>query len=200
MAFTRWDLRYLLGRAPWDRKEPPAELVELVESGRIPPGRALDLGCGTGTLLAYLASRGFEVWGVDLSAVAVWKARWKLLRQGRRGRLYAGDIHKFRPDVSFDLVTDVGCYHAQPPERRAAYPELLSRLLKPGGDFLLWVRGDRGGGSEGPNPISKEEIETNFLRKGFSLQEFREIPMKRWTGFFFWLRRMPGGVSDGQRP
>ncbi len=47
-----WDLMYLT-RPPWDTNQPLPALVALVESGHLPPGRALDLGCGTGTNAIY---------------------------------------------------------------------------------------------------------------------------------------------------
>ena len=52
-----------------------ADLVDLVESGRIAPGRAVDIGCGTGATSIYLASHGFEVTGVDFAPAAIARAR-----------------------------------------------------------------------------------------------------------------------------
>ncbi|MFQ6101503.1 MAG: class I SAM-dependent methyltransferase [Anaerolineae bacterium] len=58
-----FDLQYLLGRSPWDTGVTPPEVVELIASGDFPPGRALDLGCGTGTNGITLARHGWEVVG-----------------------------------------------------------------------------------------------------------------------------------------
>lgn len=87
MSLRRWffDLRYLRGRAPWDTGVTPPEVVDLIEGARLPPGRALDLGCGTGTNTIYLARHGWEVVGVDFSAVAIRRAR----RRGGRGWTFA---------------------------------------------------------------------------------------------------------------
>ena len=52
-------------------------LVEMIESRAIAPGRALDVGCGTGTDAIYLAQHGFEVVGGDISPLAVENARAK---------------------------------------------------------------------------------------------------------------------------
>jgi 2-polyprenyl-3-methyl-5-hydroxy-6-metoxy-1,4-benzoquinol methylase len=54
---------------------PRDELVRLVESGSIWPGRAIDLGCGTGANAIFLAQHGFEVTGVDSAQAAIEKAR-----------------------------------------------------------------------------------------------------------------------------
>jgi len=52
---------------PWNIEEPPQALVELVEIGVVQPCKAIDLGCGTGNYAIYLANRGFDVTGVDIS-------------------------------------------------------------------------------------------------------------------------------------
>jgi len=54
---------------------PRRELVELVESGRIKPGRAIDLGSGTASNVIYLAQHGFDALGVDFSPAAVENGR-----------------------------------------------------------------------------------------------------------------------------
>ena len=76
MALGGWsfDLQYLLGRAPWDTQVTPPEVVALIEGEGCLAGRALDLGCGTGTNCIYLAHRGWQVVGVDFSAVAIRRA------------------------------------------------------------------------------------------------------------------------------
>ena len=53
-------------KAPWDIG-PRDELVRLVENRSIQPGRAIDLGCGTGANAIFLAQYGFEVTGVDIT-------------------------------------------------------------------------------------------------------------------------------------
>jgi predicted TPR repeat methyltransferase len=59
---------YRLGLKPWDTGVVPPELVALVEGpDALRPGRALDLGCGTGTHVVYLEHRGWLTTGVDLA-------------------------------------------------------------------------------------------------------------------------------------
>ena len=48
---------------PWSRESPP-ETLERILSKRV-PGRALDIGCGTGETTAFLAQSGYQVTGVD---------------------------------------------------------------------------------------------------------------------------------------
>src|SRR5690349_18572863 len=59
-------LMYRVGFTPWDTGEVPRELSALIEGpGALPPGRALDIGCGTGTQAVYMAEKGWEVTAVD---------------------------------------------------------------------------------------------------------------------------------------
>ena len=144
----RWlyDLLYRVG-APWDGP-PRAELVRLVEGGaltpaRLPPGRALDLGCGTGANLRYLARHGFEATGVDLSPVALRVARQRAAAEFPRTavRFVEGDLTA--PAVAgiegpFDLLVDYGTLDDLDPAGRRAMADLVASLARPGAAFMLW--------------------------------------------------------------
>jgi SAM-dependent methyltransferase len=146
MKRTIYDLLYGIG-APWDGP-PRAELVELVESGvltpaRLPPGRAIDLGCGTGANVRYLARHGFEVTGVDFSPVALRIARERATADGTpaairfvKGDLTAGGI----PGVEgpFDLLVDYGTLDDLDPAGRRAMATLIANLARPGALFAFW--------------------------------------------------------------
>jgi SAM-dependent methyltransferase len=55
----------------WTARNPPRELVGLVEGGDISPCRTLEVGCGQGYNSIYLASKGFAVAGIDISPEAI---------------------------------------------------------------------------------------------------------------------------------
>lgn len=164
MRFNGWlfDLRYFLGRTPWDTHVTPPQVVELVEGGGLPPGRALDLGCGTGTNIIYLAHHGWEAVGVDFSAVAIRRARRQARRAGVNCRFYRADV----TDLSFlerpfDLALDIGCLHSVPPENRERYAAGLARLVRPGGLYMLYAftpRPDR----FAPRGVASEEVRRLF--------------------------------------
>ena len=89
----------------------------LVEGGLTPaqlaPGRAVDLGCGTGATAIYLAQQGFESIGIDFSAIALRTARERARAVGmdRRVRFVEGDLTASKiPGVEgpFDLLVDYG--------------------------------------------------------------------------------------------
>ena len=78
-------------------------------SGAIAPGRTLEIGCGTGTNAIFLAQHGFDVLGIDISEVAVEKARAKA--QGRC-RFEVVDFLVAAPAGGpFQFVFDRGCFH-----------------------------------------------------------------------------------------
>ena len=112
---------YRTGKTPWDTGVTPPEVVELLET--LTPGRALDLGCGTGTNVAYLAGRGWDADGVEGSARAIAMARASV-GGVPRVRLFEGDVTRLErlPLLpTYDLVLDIGCFHSIGTHRRDAY-------------------------------------------------------------------------------
>src|SRR5262245_45052343 len=84
MPHPSWNDSYASGDPlPWDTGTPDPLLVEMIESRAIAPGRALEIGCGTGTNAIFLAQHGFKVLGVDISEIAVNRARAKAHGQCR---------------------------------------------------------------------------------------------------------------------
>lgn len=135
-----FEISYLRGHPPWDTGITPPEIVELVEREGIAPGRALDLGCGTGTNSLYLARHGWEVVGVDFSAMAIFRARRRARRAGLSVRFYRADVTNLRfLSDPFDLALDIGCLHGLPPEGRERYAAEVRRLVRPGGLYLLYA-------------------------------------------------------------
>jgi SAM-dependent methyltransferase len=139
-----YDLMYRRG-APWEGG-PRSELVGLVTSGALTPEslpRAIDLGCGSGANAVFLAERGFDVTGVDFSAVALAKARRKADQAGVADRcrfleadLTAGTLAGV--DGRFDLLVDYGTLDDLRGRRRHAMAALVTQLANPGSRFLLW--------------------------------------------------------------
>jgi SAM-dependent methyltransferase len=78
MPHPSWNDSYASGESlPWDTGTPDPLLVEVIESRAIAPERTLEIGCGTGTNAIFLAQHGFDVLGIDISEVAVARARAK---------------------------------------------------------------------------------------------------------------------------
>lgn len=135
--WVRFNLFYL-GRPPWDTGVSPPELKDFLHTTH--PGRALDVGCGTGTNLLTMAQHGWEVVGVDIAWLSVLRARKKLKEAGFDARVIHGDVTgNLGFQKGFNLVLDIGCYHSLTPQGRRDYRHNLSSWLTPGGTFLLYA-------------------------------------------------------------
>jgi cyclopropane fatty-acyl-phospholipid synthase-like methyltransferase len=156
---------YLFKKTPWDTGITPPEIVSMIESGTVPTGRALDLGCGTGTNAIYLARRGFSVVGIDISRRAITLAKRKVrsARLADRVQLERGDVTLLRrwvPGQTIDFAFDIGCLHNLKAEARRRYVTALTGVLKPGAAYMLYAfepGADRRG-------VSLDEIATLFDR------------------------------------
>ncbi|MBN1145972.1 MAG: class I SAM-dependent methyltransferase [Anaerolineales bacterium] len=130
-----------LGHPPWDTGVSPPELMAFIESR--PPGRALDLGCGTGVNAITLAQRGWQAVGVDFVGQAIRQARRKARQAGVLVDFHVSDVTRLEGiDGPFDLILDIGCFHSLSPAGRRDYVNHLERLLAPGGTYLLyaWIK------------------------------------------------------------
>ena len=129
---------------PWDTGSPEPMLVELIGARAIAPGRTLEVGCGTGTNAIYLAEQGFEVVGVDVSAVAIENAR---ARANGRCRFETVDfLNEAPPLAPFQFVFDRGCFHTfDEDHERARFAENVAAALIDGGVWLSLI-----GSTEGP--------------------------------------------------
>src|SRR5262249_47045694 len=138
MPHPPWNERYATGELPWDTGTPDPLLVGLIESGRIPPGRTLEVGAGTGTNAIWLAERGFDVLGVDLAPLAVEQANAKRKPAGTpRCRFETLDFMTATPAGGpFDFVFDRGCLHIfDGADERARFAARVADLLVPNGTW-----------------------------------------------------------------
>jgi len=109
------------------------------------PRRALDIGCGTGSDAVYLAGRGIETIGVDLSPAALELARERARRSGVSVEWIQADVLQLPlPDGCVDLALDRGCLHHLRPEDRSRYAIEVARVLRPGGTLLVREMNDPG--------------------------------------------------------
>ena len=108
---ARWDSAYRDHLPPWDTGRPQPAFVRLADSGLL-SGRVLDAGCGTGEHALLAAAHGATAMGVDLSALAIEKARGKAAERGLTARFEVADaLHLARLGESFDTVIDSGLFH-----------------------------------------------------------------------------------------
>jgi SAM-dependent methyltransferase len=174
---ARWEERYRKGETPWDTGRPSSELVRVLAEEGIGPGRAVELGCGTGTNAVWLATQGFEVTALDLIPLAVEQARRRAEGAGVRAAFLVGDVLNPPGELAgpFDFVFDRGCYHVVRREDVGAYLRTLQSLTRPGTLALVLTGNAREPHDPGPPVVSEEEIraELGSVFKVVRLREFR---------------------------
>jgi 2-polyprenyl-3-methyl-5-hydroxy-6-metoxy-1,4-benzoquinol methylase len=130
--------RYFRGQTPWDTQITPPEVMEFIR--KTPPGKALDLGCGTGTNAITLASHGWTVTGVDFIPKAIETAKRKAAKAGLDITFLAADVARLDlPENVYDYALDIGCLFTLEEPDRIRYAETLAKLLKPGACFMLYA-------------------------------------------------------------
>lgn len=142
---SAWD--ELLKREEFRQREPAWAVVRfaklLKERGL---RRVLDLGCGAGRHLAFLAKEGFEVVGLDSSPVALELSHRRLEEEGliAQAELIRADMTKIPyPDGSFDAAIAIAAiYHGTLSQVRQAVSE-IHRVLRPGGWALIEFKSKR---------------------------------------------------------
>ena len=147
--------------------------------------KILEVGCGTGANLWFMAREGFTVDGLDGSQVALAKAKARFDREGLSVKLHHGDAMKLPfSDNVFDAVVDVECIYANSLLDSAQILTEAFRVLKPNGwlyskTFATGMTGE----SSGIRSSDHEHTYTNMpdgpLRSDYGiirLTAFEEIP------------------------
>jgi SAM-dependent methyltransferase len=133
LLFQYW----YFGQPPWDTGVSPPELYDFIQDHK--PGRAIDIGCGTGTNVITLVNAGWNVTGVDFAPRAIRLAKQKASRAGVQAEFLVKDAaHLEEIQGPFDLALDLGCFHGIVQNRRGKYLEGLDRILAPGGYWLMY--------------------------------------------------------------
>ena len=138
--------------------------------------KALEIGCGSGNNLSFMAREGLNVTGLDISETAVKVARANLKNQNFPGKIYIGSVHNMPfSDESFDFILDRACLTHCPQILQQCLNE-VHRVLKKGGifysEFFGWDSTDRlfakSRAGEGFGNFTKGnfmQTETYFLKK-----------------------------------
>jgi cyclopropane fatty-acyl-phospholipid synthase-like methyltransferase len=114
------------------------ELAELVDSGRIKPGRAIDLGCGVGREAILLAERGFDVTAVDISPTAIGMAKEAATEAGVEVDFVVDDLTDLTEVTGvFDFMVDIGAFNDLNAEQRDAYVRNVLPMATANSQFFL---------------------------------------------------------------
>jgi SAM-dependent methyltransferase len=173
MPHPSWNDSYASGQPlPWDTGAPDPMLIATIESHAIAPGRALEVGCGTGTNAIYLAEHGFDVVGVDVAPAAIENARAK--GHGRCRFEIVDFLNEAPPGGPFQFVFDRGCFHTfDEDQERARFAQNVAGVLVIGGLWLSLIGSTEGAPrAVGPPRRSAREV-MNAIEPALEIVEFR---------------------------
>lgn len=142
-----WDRIYIDGEMRWDTGQPDQYLPSVIDQYRIKPGKALEIGCGTGTNSIWLAGQGFEVTGLDISQTAIGMAESKAATAGVECNFLVADILADSiAGAPFNFVYDRGCLHVfDTAEDRSHLASRVGELIAPEGIWHSLI-----GSTDGP--------------------------------------------------
>lgn len=158
---VNWNERYETADTPWDSGLPSQNLVEFIEKQLIKPCRAFELGCGTGTNAIYLAQQGFDVTAVDLSELAIKKAKEKAEEEGVSVKFLQNDVTDL-PDLGepFLFIFDRGTYHIVRKMNLEGFQKTLERYCAHGGYYLVLAgsTNESAPADQGPPRVAPQDL------------------------------------------
>lgn len=128
---SEWDARYKDSLTPWDTGRVDLHLLDYMGKSGVRPDRVLEIGCGKGTNVLWMAGEGMHAVGVDISEVAIETAREKARKDNISAGFYALDfLSRELQEHPFDFVFDRGCFHSFPSQKeRITFAKHVSRNL-----------------------------------------------------------------------
>lgn len=158
--------------APWELGHAQPAVVALWHAGAFGPS-VLEVGCGRGGNVLFLAERGVEAWGIDLDPGAVAHARVDAHLRGIDATFLEGDALDLAAlDYTFDTILDCGLLGELDEADRPLYAASLAVALRPGGRVHLLCVSEREPGQLGPRRVRSEEIQALFAR-GWHVEALR---------------------------
>ena len=182
-----WEQRYADSERIWSG-EVNATLAAV--AGEFTPGDSIDLGCGEGGDVLWLAEQGWRAHGLDISATAVSRAREEAAARGLENASFtATDLSTWRPDPnSADLVT-ASFFQSNVELDRIAILRTAASALRSGGHLVVishaapppWA------GKNGPQMLSARDDAAQL-----------DLPSDEWTIEAADERSRPATGPDGQ--
>lgn len=158
-----WNELYSGSQLPWDSGVVDVHLAGVLARHRIQPGKALEIGCGTGTNTLWLAQHGFKMTGMDIAQNAIAKAEAKIAGAGLRCRLLVGDFLVDEvPNGPYRFVYDRGVFHVfETRAKRSRFASRLAQLLGPKGVWHSIIGSTDGPPRQsGPPRVSAADVAT----------------------------------------
>lgn len=136
---AHWEARYGEGGQIWSGRV-NATMAALVAD--LPTGTALDLGCGEGGDVLWLAGQGWQVIGIDISATAIERGRGAADEAGLSNRItwQQADLATWQPEQTWDLVT-ASFFHSMVDLPRTEILRRAASAINPGGHLVIVSHG-----------------------------------------------------------
>ncbi|MCP4160913.1 MAG: class I SAM-dependent methyltransferase [Deltaproteobacteria bacterium] len=186
----KWQERYENDETPWDSGEPDGNLMVFIETSVIAPVKTLEIGCGTGTNSIYLAKKGFDVTGVDISDIPVQKAIEEAKKENLNCRFLEVNFLVENVGSDFGFMYDRGCFHTMDSdEDRQKFAKKVHEHLSIDGYWLSLIGScDDAPRETGPPMLSAKNIvdavERHFEILSLTTGEIdtaREFSPKAWV-------------------
>ncbi len=169
----QFEAMYRQSSPPWDIGRPQDAIVALADAGKI-RGRVLDVGCGTGENVLFLAQRGFDVTGIDLAPTAIDRARQKAQDRSLAVTFEIADALDLGAlGMAFDTIVDSGLFHVFDDADRRRYVASLAAALTPGGRYFMLAFSDEQPGTWGPRRIRQRRSARPSRMAGASTRSCR---------------------------
>lgn len=178
---AHWEERYGESDAMWTGRVNATLATVLAD---LPPGRSIDLGCGEGADVLWLAQRGWDALGLDLSPTAIGRARDEATARGLadrppsgghgRARFEACDLTTWEPDpASAELVT-ASFFHSQVELDRTAILRRAATAVVPGGHLVILSHA-------APPPGAHQHPHEQEMLSAHEEQEVLDLPADDWA-------------------
>jgi SAM-dependent methyltransferase len=196
---------YRLGLTPWERRDVEESWRRILDGpDALVPGRALDVGCGSGRDAVYLAKRGWRVTAVDFVEKALASAKQRAAQEGVEVQWVRGEVTELARlglEPGYTLVYDFGCIHGLPDSARRGAAAGLTELAAPGA-MLLMVAFKARRRMVLPRGMDKEDI-VALLGDGWDLEHSQSVvtedmppPLRRANPTAYRLTRRTGAASS----
>jgi SAM-dependent methyltransferase len=175
-----WDVSYQGRSVPWDLGRPHTPVVELANRGAF-SSTVLETGCGTGEDALELASRGLDVYGIDVSPTAVEMARHKSIERRIASAHFvdADALHLADLGRKFSTALDCGLFHTFDDDERRQYVHSLAAVVTE--TLYLLCFSDATPGDGGPRRISQTEI-LDCFHDGWRVEHIEPVPYETRFG------------------
>lgn len=196
---SSWETAWREGRTGWDAGASPPILRELIAEGRVPAGRVIVPGCGSGYDVFSLAGNGRTVIGMDLAPSAAQRFERVRTEQGISpdvARIEIADFFEFELNQPFDVMWDYTFLCALHPSMREQWAARVAQLIGPGGSVftLIFPVDPSRPDDEGPPFRLSPEIVSELLKADFACQFMEPVTRshpgregKEWIAQ--WVRR-----------